>query len=249
LKNRSDCVLYILIFLSGIASGFLNVVAGGGSLITLPLLTMLGMGIDIANGTNRIAILLQNIVAVRNFHKNRVLPVKTALLYAVPAAIGSIVGTAIVVDISKDLLKKIVGVVLLIMAVFLLSKPKMWTEERKKSVNVFLTAFVFFCIGVYGGFIQAGVGFFFIFFTATLLGFDLVRNNALKVFIVLAYTPISLLIFVLNGKVEPLAGLILGLGSMLGASMGARFAIKKGANWLRFIVFAAVIVSGISYLI
>jgi len=249
LKNRSDCVLYILIFLSGIASGFLNVVAGGGSLITLPLLTMLGMGIDIANGTNRIAILLQNIVAVRNFHKNRVLPVKTALLYAVPAAIGSIVGTAIVVDISKDLLKKIVGVVLLIMAVFLLSKPKMWTEERKKSVNVFLTAFVFFCIGVYGGFIQAGVGFFFIFFTATFLGFDLVRNNALKVFIVLAYTPISLLIFVLNGKVEPLAGLILGLGSMLGASMGARFAIKKGANWLRFIVFAAVIVSGISYLI
>jgi hypothetical protein len=242
-------VLYILIFLSGIASGFLNVVAGGGSLITLPLLTMLGMGIDIANGTNRIAILLQNIVAVRNFHKNRVLPVKTALLYAVPAAIGSIVGTAIVVDISKDLLKKIVGVVLLIMAVFLLSKPKMWTEERKKSVNVFLTAFVFFCIGVYGGFIQAGVGFFFIFFTATFLGFDLVRNNALKVFIVLAYTPISLLIFVLNGKVEPLAGLILGLGSMLGASMGARFAIKKGANWLRFIVFAAVIVSGISYLI
>ncbi|ABV33926.1 MULTISPECIES: sulfite exporter TauE/SafE family protein [Pseudothermotoga] len=242
-------MLYILIFLSGIASGFLNVVAGGGSLITLPLLTMLGMGIDIANGTNRIAILLQNIVAVRNFHKNRVLPVKTALLYAVPAAIGSIVGTAIVVDISKDLLKKIVGVVLLIMAVFLLSKPKMWTEERKKSVNVFLTAFVFFCIGVYGGFIQAGVGFFFIFFTATFLGFDLVRNNALKVFIVLAYTPISLLIFVLNGKVEPLAGLILGLGSMLGASMGARFAIKKGANWLRFIVFAAVIVSGISYLI
>ncbi|GAB4316904.1 sulfite exporter TauE/SafE family protein [Pseudothermotoga elfii] len=242
-------MLYILIFLSGIASGFLNVVAGGGSLITLPLLTMLGMGIDIANGTNRIAILLQNIVAVRNFHKNRVLPVKTALLYAVPAAIGSIVGTAIVVDINKDLLKKIVGVVLLIMAVFLLSKPKMWTEERKKSVNVFLTAFVFFCIGVYGGFIQAGVGFFFIFFTATLLGFDLVRNNALKVFIVLAYTPISLLIFVLNGKVEPLAGLILGLGSMLGASMGARFAIKKGANWLRFIVFAAVIVSGISYLI
>jgi Sulfite exporter TauE/SafE. len=64
-------VLYILIFLSGIASGFLNVVAGGGSLITLPLLTMLGMGIDIANGTNRIAILLQNIVAVRNFHKNK----------------------------------------------------------------------------------------------------------------------------------------------------------------------------------
>jgi hypothetical protein len=79
-------VLYILIFLSGIASGFLNVVAGGGSLLTLPLLTLLGMGIDVANGTNRIAILLQNIVAVRNFHKNRVLPGELLSLIEVRAS-------------------------------------------------------------------------------------------------------------------------------------------------------------------
>ncbi len=242
-------MLYFVIFLSGIASGFLNVVAGGGSLLTLPLLTLAGMGIDVANGTNRIAILLQNIVAVRNFQKGKVLPVKLSLLCGIPAAIGSVVGTMIVIDLDQNLLKKIVGVLLLIMGLFFFVKPKMWSGEQNKKINPVLVSIAFFGIGVYGGFIQAGVGFFFIFFTAALLGLDLVKNNALKVFIVLLYTPISLIIFLLNGKVMFLAGLILGLGSMVGAYLGVKFSLKKGAGWLRYIVFATVIASGISYLI
>ncbi len=242
-------MLYFLVFLSGVASGFLNVVAGGGSLLTLPLLSLLGMGIDVANGTNRIAILLQNIVAVRNFQKGKVLPLKLSLLCGIPAAIGSIVGTLVVVDLDQNLLKKIVGVLLLIMGLFLFMKPKMWVGEPGKKISVPLVAVSFFGIGFYGGFIQAGVGFFFIFFTATLLGLDLVRNNALKVFIVLLYTPISLIIFLLNGKVIFLAGLVLGLGSMIGAYLGVKFALKKGVNWLRYIIFATILVSGISYLI
>ncbi len=242
-------MLYFLVFLSGVASGFLNVVAGGGSLLTLPLLSLLGMGIDVANGTNRIAILLQNIVAVRNFQKGKALPLKLSLLCGIPAAIGSIVGTLVVVDLDQNLLKKIVGVLLLIMGLFLFMKPKMWVGEPGKKISVPLVAVSFFGIGFYGGFIQAGVGFFFIFFTATLLGLDLVRNNALKVFIVLLYTPISLIIFLLNGKVIFLAGLVLGLGSMIGAYLGVKFALKKGVNWLRYIIFATILVSGISYLI
>lgn len=242
-------MLYFLVFLSGVASGFLNVVAGGGSLLTLPLLSLLGMGIDVANGTNRIAILLQNIVAVRNFQKGKVLPLKLSLLCGIPAAIGSVVGTMVVVDLDENLLKKIVGVLLLIMGVFFFFKPKMWSGQPNKSINPFLVTIAFFGIGFYGGFIQAGVGFFFIFFTATLLGLDLVRNNALKVFIVLLYTPISLTIFLLNGKIMFLAGLVLGLGSMIGAYLGVKFALKKGVNWLRYIIFATILVSGISYLI
>lgn len=242
-------MLHFLVFLSGVASGFLNVVAGGGSLLTLPLLSLLGMGIDVANGTNRIAILLQNIVAVRNFQKGKVLPVKLSLLCGIPAAIGSVVGTMVVVDLDENLLKKIVGVLLLIMGIFFFFKPKMWSGQPNKSINPFLVTIAFFGIGFYGGFIQAGVGFFFIFFTATLLGLDLVRNNALKVFIVLLYTPISLTIFLLNGKIMFLAGLVLGLGSMIGAYLGVKFALKKGVNWLRYIIFATILVSGISYLI
>lgn len=187
-------MLYFLVFLSGIASGFLNVVGGGGSLITLPLLTLLGMDLGVANGTNRIAILMQNITAVRSFYKDKVLPVKLSLLCAVPATVGSVLGSYVVVNIPLFLLKKIVGVVLLVMAVFIVLRPSMWSGQEKEKLNVPLIILAFFGIGFYGGFIQAGVGFFFVFFTAVLLGLDLVRNNALKVFIVLLYTPISLLV-------------------------------------------------------
>ncbi|AJC74447.1 integrase [Pseudothermotoga hypogea DSM 11164 = NBRC 106472] len=242
-------MLYFLVFLSGIASGFLNVVGGGGSLITLPLLTLLGMDLSIANGTNRIAILMQNITAVRSFYKDKVLPVKLSLLCAIPATIGSIAGTYVVVNIPQTLLKKIVGVLLLVMAFFIIAKPSMWSGQKKERLNVALIVLAFFGIGFYGGFIQAGVGFFFVFFTAVLLGLDLVKNNALKVFIVLLYTPFSLLIFLLNGKVQPLAGVILGAGSMIGAQLGAKFAVKKGVNWLRYILLATVVASGVSYLI
>ncbi|MBC7121668.1 MAG: sulfite exporter TauE/SafE family protein [Pseudothermotoga sp.] len=241
--------MYFLVFLSGIASGFLNVVGGGGSLITLPLLTLLGMDLSIANGTNRIAILMQNITAVRSFYKDKVLPVKLSLLCAIPATIGSIAGTYVVVNIPQTLLKKIVGVLLLVMAFFIIAKPSMWSGQKKERLNVALIVLAFFGIGFYGGFIQAGVGFFFVFFTAVLLGLDLVKNNALKVFIVLLYTPFSLLIFLLNGKVQPLAGVILGAGSMIGAQLGAKFAVKKGVNWLRYILLATVVASGVSYLI
>jgi len=241
-------LLYFLVFLSGIASGFLNVVGGGGSLITLPLLTLLGMDLGVANGTNRIAILMQNIAAVRSFYKDKVLPVKLSLLCAIPATVGSILGSYVVVNIPLSLLKKIVGVLLLVMAIFIVLKPSMWSGQKKERLNVPLIVLAFFGIGFYGGFIQAGVGFFFVFFTAVLLGLDLVRNNALKVFIVLLYTPFSLLVFLLNGKVQPLAGLVLGFGSMIGAQFGAKFAVKKGVTWLRYILLATVVVSGISYL-
>jgi uncharacterized membrane protein YfcA len=235
--------------LSGIASGFLNVVGGGGSLITLPLLTLLGMDLGVANGTNRIAILMQNITAVRSFYKDKVLPVKLSLLCAIPATIGSIVGTYVVVSMPQTLLKKIVGALLLVMAFFIVAKPSMWSGRKKERLNVPLIVLAFLGIGFYGGFIQAGVGFFFVFFTAVLLGLDLVRNNALKVLIILLYTPFSLMIFLFNGKVQPLAGFVLGMGSMIGAQLGAKFAVKKGVNWLRYILLATVVASGVSYLV
>ncbi len=227
----------------------MNVVGGGGSLITLPLLTLLGMDLGVANGTNRIAILMQNITAVRSFYKDKVLPVKLSLLCAIPATIGSIVGTYVVVSMPQTLLKKIVGALLLVMAFFIVAKPSMWSGQKKERLNVPLIVLAFFGIGFYGGFIQAGVGFFFVFFTAVLLGLDLVRNNALKVLIILLYTPFSLMIFLLNGKVQPLAGIVLGVGSMIGAQLGAKFAVKKGVNWLRYILLATVVASGVSYLI
>lgn len=241
-------MLFVLVFFAGTIAGFLNVVAGGGSMITLPILTTLGMGIDVANGTNRIAILLQNLVAIHRFRKKKVLNMKTAFFLSLPSLFGAILGSFVAIQIEKDLLERLVGILLLTMAVFLVWKPKLWLEERKGSKNTLLKILVFFLIGIYGGFIQAGVGFLLILGITLMEGTDLVKTNAIKVFIVAVYTIFSILIFLVGKKVDLIAGAILSFGNMTGAIFGAKFTIEKGANWIRWIVFLAVVISSIRYI-
>ncbi|WP_206076395.1 sulfite exporter TauE/SafE family protein [Marinitoga lauensis] len=137
-------MLYILVFLAGLFSGFINVIAGGGSLITLPVLNLLGLPIDVANGTNRIGIIFQNITATTKFRKNDVLDLKRAIFLAIPATFGALVGANIVVNIDKALLKSIVGFILIVMSIFLVKKPDIWTKERKIKKNNILSFIVFF---------------------------------------------------------------------------------------------------------
>ncbi|AJG40441.1 MULTISPECIES: sulfite exporter TauE/SafE family protein [Thermotoga] len=239
--------MLFLAFLGGILAGFLNVMAGGGSMITLPILTALGLGIDVANGTNRIAIILQNLVAIERFRSKNVLKAKEALLVSIPTIAGALVGSSVAVQIEKEVLQRIVGVIFLVMAFSLVWKPKIWVEDREVKRNWILIYIVFFLIGIYGGFIQAGVGFLLIPAIALLLGYELVKTNAVKVFIVASYNLVSLIIFFLNGKVNVPYGLVLAFGNMTGAWIAASFSVKKGARWVRWIVFAAVIVVGIRY--
>lgn len=243
-----DFLLYLLLFLSGIGAGFVNVLAGGGSMITLPVLTLLGLDISVANGTNRVGILLQNVIATRNFRKGNVLSLKEGFLLALPATIGAIFGTFTVLNIDKNILEKIIGFIFLFMSIFILYKPKVWEEGRKVKKNYLVSFIIFFLIGFYGGFIQAGVGFFLIASLVFIEGNNIIKTNALKVFIVLCYTSFSFVIFLLNGKVDILKGLVLALGAMLGAKIGTNAALKSGAKFVRFIVFIMIIISAIKYI-
>lgn len=243
-----DFLLYLLLFLSGIGAGFVNVLAGGGSMITLPVLTLLGLDISVANGTNRVGILLQNVIATRNFRKGNVLSLKEGFLLALPATIGAIFGTFTVLNIDKNILEKIIGFIFLFMSIFILYEPKVWEEGRKVKKNYLVSFIIFFLIGFYGGFIQAGVGFFLIASLVFIEGNNIIKTNALKVFIVLCYTSFSFVIFLLNGKVDILKGLVLALGAMLGAKIGTNAALKSGAKFVRFIVFIMIIISAIKYI-
>lgn len=242
--------LYVLTYFVGIAAGFLNVVAGGGSTLTLPMLTFLGLGIDVANGTNRIAILLQNIVATRQFKKGKVDVLRRSLILAIPATIGAIVGSLVVVQIDRNMLQKIVGVLLLIMAIFMVFKPNIWEKGIvRKGKSKWLSYFVFFGVGIYGGFIQAGVGFLFIAALVLVEGFNLIKTNAAKVTIIAIYTVASLTIFVANGKVNWFVGFVLAAGNMTGAVFGTKFTILKSTKWIRYIVFVAIIASAVKFFI
>lgn len=230
---------------TGLAAGFININAGGGSMLALPLLMFIGLPANVANGTLRIAILLQNIVAVNTFHHKKVLDVKTDYKLVFPAILGAIIGAFFAVEINEVLLKKVIAGLMIGMFLLVVLKPEVWVKEQVGTIHkkpTILQYIIFFFIGLYGGFIQMGVGFLLLAGLVLGSGYDLVKANAVKVFIVLIYTVFTLGIFVYHGQVNIVAGLILAIGNMAGAWLGAHFSIKGGAKYVRYILILALVV-------
>ncbi len=238
--------LYPAIIGIGVIAGFLNTLAGGGSALSLPMLIFTGLPANIANGTNRIAILLQTLVATTRFKKDKVLDVKGNLYLIIPAVIGAIPGAFLAVNLNEALMKIVIGCVLLIMLVIVLFKPDLWIKSRAgliTSKSQWINVVVFFCIGAYGGFIQVGIGFFLLSGLVLINGMDLLKSNTLKVLIVLLYTPFALIIFILNKQVDYTIGLTLAIGNMAGAWLGAKYAVKLGPKFIRYILIACLILA------
>ncbi len=235
--------MYIAVIAAGFACGFINVLAGSGSLITLPLLIFLGLPANVANGTNRVAILMQNIVSVSTFHKNKLLNFKHGIKLAAPAIVGGIVGAQIAVDLSEDAMHKVIGGLMVVMLAVLIIRPKRWIKPRTdidSSKTTFWQMLVFFGIGIYGGFIQAGVGIFLLMGLLLSAGYDELHANPVKLLIVLCFTLPALIIFILNDQVIWLIGLILGIGNMLGAFVAVKLSIKKGNPFIRWVLILVV---------
>jgi uncharacterized protein len=250
-----DWYIYPLLLLGGLIAGFINTLAGSGSLITLPILIFAGLPATVANGTNRVGILLQSAVAVKGFHYQKKLNFKEGFLLALPAVLGSLIGAQVAVELNEQLMKQIIGILMLLMVVILLFQPKRWLEGHQKNFssregkgNFFVFAgkiMVFFLIGLYGGFIQAGVGVFLLAGLVMAGGYDVVRANAVKVLVILCFTVLALGVFILNDQVRWDIGLVLGAGNMTGAWLGTRTAAKRGAKFVRWLLIAVVTVSGI----
>jgi uncharacterized membrane protein YfcA len=226
----------------GIIAGFINTVAGSGSLLTLPLLMFLGLPANVANGTNRIGILLHNIVGTVTFRQHKMLNFREGLRIGIPATFGSLIGAQIAINLNEAVMTKTIGCLLVIMFFLILFNPDRWIKSREGHPPVarWIQIILFFLIGIYGGFIQAGVGFFLLAGLVLGAGFDLVKANALKVFIVLLYTPFALLVFILNDQVNFKLGLILAAGNMIGAFLGAKYAVKVGARAVSYFVLVAL---------
>jgi len=237
--------IILMVIGAGLLAGFINTLAGSGSLVSLPLLIFLGLDPSTANGTNRIAILLQNIVGVGSFHKEKQIEWKTDIRFAFPALLGAIIGSLIAVEIDEDIMGKVIGIVMILMLVVILLNPKKLLKDNKEisSEKLWLKYIVFFFVGIYGGFIQAGVGIFILLGIAYTTGINLVRANAVKLLIILLYTPIALAIFIYYGQVNWKYGLILAVGNMIGAFLGTKVAIKQGPKFIRWVLIGIIIIS------
>ena len=234
----------IILIVGGFFVGFINTLAGGGSIISLSILMyVMGLPASVANGTNRIAIALQTITATSNFKKQNILDWRKGLKLGIPAVIGSIIGAMIAVDMNDEIFEKAMVIIMFFMLAFIFYKPQVWLkgnqELMEKKVSPFLM-FIFFLIGIYGGFIHVGIGYLLLISIVMGAGYDLVKANAIKIFIVMLYIPFSLAIFIYNDDVNYLYGFTLAIGNVIGAIVASKMAIKNGANFVRWIIVAVV---------
>ncbi|PNU19093.1 integrase [Geothermobacter hydrogeniphilus] len=240
-----------LLFAVGVIAGILNVLAGGGSLLTLPLLIFMGLPGAMANGTNRIAIFCQNIFAIRGFRQRGMLPLQLALLCTPPALLGSWFGANLAISLDDQLFKRILALIMIGVMVFTALDPM--KRFRREDVvfgplRKLVLVISFFGVGVYGGFVQAGVGFLVI--TALLVhGLDLVRINAVKVFVIFTYTFIALGVFIYHDQINWALGLALAAGNSVGGVIGPRLAVARGHDWIKKVVTVTVLVFALKLLL
>jgi len=241
---------YILIlFAIGIFAGFLNVTAGGGSTLTLPALIFLGLDSALANGTNRVAIFVQNIFAVYSFKKEKYQQFDISLKLSLLTLPGSIIGAILAVQLSDALFQRILGIIMIGIIISMILPQKKITDSQHENKKIPLsTYFAMIGIGFYGGFIQVGVGFILMAALQRLMKLNLVYINMHKVFIVLIYTIPALLIFVFTNNVNWGLGLALAAGNALGGWWAAKFSVKKGEKLIRYVLIVAVLIMSLKLL-
>jgi uncharacterized membrane protein YfcA len=231
----------LLLFGVGSIAGFINVNAGGGSSLTLPTLIFMGLDGALANGTNRIAIFVQNIFAVASFRKNKMHQFRTSTELSLLTLPGAILGAFLAVRISSATFERILGAVLIFIVISLFFSGSYRNRSSgQKEQRSFWIYPALLGIGFYGGFLQIGVGFLCMAALYHLLRVDLITVNMHKVFIILIYTLPALLIFMWTGNVNWKYGIALAIGNAFGGWWGAHVAVKGGERVIRIILAVAI---------
>lgn len=235
-----DPLLLILLALAGVVAGCVNVLAGGGSLLTLPIMVFMGLPGSVANGSNRVAILLQNITAVVTFYRKGIGNITFTLKLVACALPGTIAGAMVGAKLSGVLFNRVLAV-LMILLMFAFSKKKKNHEGQRSHQHRKLGFFLMVLAGFYIGFIQAGAGFIFIFILHRVMGLNLVEVSAHKVFCVAILSIAALSVYAIQSQVNWSVGLVLAAGSALGAWIGTHLAVGKGDRFIQKVFNLALI--------
>lgn len=239
-----DMPTALMLIGAGFVAGTVNSIAGGGSLLTLPLLIFIGLPATVANGTNRIAIFVGGIGATTSFHRRKLIPFAWVKFGLPPAVIGVALGAWAAMEVGDVVFEGVLAVILVLAASWMIWHPVTPPEhseilEPDLSKRWFLRG-AFLLLGFYSGFIQAGVGFLFLALLSA-NGLDLVRGNAVKIPLILAFTGLAIPLFALGGHLNWAAGLSLAGGQFFGAKLGVHLQVLKGQAWIRNVLTVAII--------
>jgi uncharacterized membrane protein YfcA len=223
----------------GLLAGIINTLAGGGSMLTVPLLVLVGLPGSVANGSNRVGVLLQNGVAAWRFRAQGIPGISDAARVLLPVGAGALIGAWWIAQLADATFERVFGLAMVLLLLPTLRPPRTGSgaARRWSPSTSFL---IFFIIGIYGGALQAGVGLVLV-AALSRAGFDLVRANSVKVVVVFALTLVAVPVFIAEGQVAWLPAGVLALGFAAGGEIGARLAVRGGERLIRPVLALAVL--------
>lgn len=238
-----DYIEIPFIILTGFVGAFLNTVGGGGSLFTVPILTFFGLPITSANATNRVALLVQNFFAVGGFRSKKVvLPWPYSLYLGISTLGGGVLGSLMASRVDDEIFGRIFAVVMIVSVFFIVFNPKKSHGEEKLSFKRQLIGTIcFFFLGIYGGFVQAGIGFLVLAVLNVVNNLNLVTSNYVKVFSAIVYTAASVVVFAIEDKIDWATGGILAIGMAWGGWFASRWSVDKGEVWIKRVMIVSII--------
>ena len=232
----------LIIVLTGFCAGFINVISGGGSLLSLPVLIFAGLPPVVANASNRIAVIFESLSGTAGFRSKGVSAFPYSGWLGLSALGGAIIGASLAVEIRDEIFNRILAILMVGVVGFVVFKPTIKKDqEEKMDTSSKIIAFIsFFFIGIYGGFIQAGAGLLIISALSLINKFSLLKSNSAKTMIVLIYSSAALLVFIYEGKVNWTYGLTLAIGNVCGAWVSSRLSVKMGEKWIKGFLIISV---------
>ena len=224
---------------AGLVAGIVNAMAGGGSLLTVALLNVfVGLPGLVANGTNRVGVLVQNASSVASYRKEGIRGFRRAVPVLVPVIAGSLLGSLLVSSVTDETFERIFGILMVPLLFLSLRSPK--NVGLQINWHPVTTAVIFFGIGLYGGAFQAGVGLLIV-VALSRSGLDLVNANAVKVVVILVLTTIAVPVFIVRGQVDWGFAVVLAIGFAAGGWIGARVAVRGGEKIIKPVLIGAVV--------
>lgn len=243
-----DFFLYLFVLLASMLAGFINTLAGSGSLIMLPILIGLGLPPVIANGTNRIAVAFQSATGLMTFLQKSSIRLQNPAWVITPSLTGALVGAYIATQVSNEFFKNFLGVLMIVMLILILLNPEKWlTEKATQNFNEkkWYNLLGLFLVGGYGGFAQAGVGILLLMVLVIGIEKPIKIANAYKLIIVALYAVPVLLVFLWSGQADLKWGIFTAFGQSLGAYIAAHFAAKhpQADRWTYYLLIVVILAS------